>query len=139
MAGYVFNRGATGLLDGTITFSSATIKARLSLTSETPSKDATSMTGIGLSATDVTLANKTGPTEDLGNDRVLYDNTADLTFAAVAAGAEVNKIVVFKFSVNDAGSTPIAVVEFSPAITPNGGDIVFTPSSSPSALFYTQE
>ena len=67
------------------------------------------MTGLGLSATDTTLASKTGPTEDTANDRVDY-TCGNISFVAVAAGAEVDKIVVFKFVTNDAGSTPIALV-----------------------------
>jgi len=134
--GMIFNRGAQGLLDGTITWTSATIKARLSRTSENAiSKDATTMTGLGLSATDLTFGSKTGPTEDQSTDRIKFD-CGDPTFAAVAAGAEVDKIIVFKFVTNDAGSTPIAVVSITP-ITPNGGDIVVTIDAA--GLFYLQQ
>lgn len=136
MAGYLFNRGALQLLDGTIDFDGAdVIKARLSLTSETPNKDADVMTGLGLSATDLTLGSKAGPTLDDTNDRVTF-TCGNPTFTAVTAGAEVNKMVVFKFITNDAASIPIAVVEITP-ITPNGGDIIVTISGS--GLFYTQE
>jgi hypothetical protein len=134
--GMIFNRGAQGLLDGTITWTSATIKARLSRTSENAiSKDATTMTGLGLSATDLTLGSKTGPTEDQSTDRIKFD-AGDPTFSAVAAGAEVDKIIVFKFVTNDAGSTPIAVVGITP-ITPNGGDIIVTVDAQ--GLFYLQQ
>ncbi len=45
--------------------------------------------------------------------------------------------MVFKFVTNDAGSTPVAVVNFSPAITPNGGSIQITPDAA--GWFYTQQ
>ena len=134
--GMIFNRGAQGLLDGTITWGSATIKARLSRTSENAiSKDATVMTGLGLSATDLTLGSKTGPTEDQSTDRVKY-GSGNPTFATVAAGAEVDKIIVFKFVTDDSASTPIALVNITP-ITPNGGDIVVTVDGA--GLFYLQQ
>ena len=134
---HVFNRGALGLTNATINWTSDTIKARLSLTSEASiNKDATSMTGLGLSATDVTLGSKSGPTEDTANDRIDY-TCGTISFVAVAAGAEVDKIVVFKFVTNDAGSTPIALVNMSPARTPNGGDINLTISAD--GLFYLQQ
>jgi hypothetical protein len=133
---HIFNRGALGLTNGTISWSSDD-KARLSLTSESSiNKDATSMTGLGLSATDTTLASKTGPTEDTANDRVDY-TCGNISFVAVAEGAEVDEIVVFKFVTNDAGSTPIALVNLSPARTPNGGDINLTVSAD--GLFYLQQ
>jgi hypothetical protein len=89
---HVFNRGALGLTNGTIAWTSDTIKARLSVTSESSiNKDATSMTGLGLSATDTTLASKTGPTEDTANDRIDF-TCGNISFVAVAAGAEVDKL-----------------------------------------------
>lgn len=134
MAGFVFNRGALGLLDGSIDWSADTIKARLVLTSETLSKDSTSMTGIGDALTDVTLSGKTGPTEDQANDRVGYD-ASDPTFSAVAAAVPMDQIVIFKFSVNDAGSIPIAALDITEK-TPSGADVVVTLPSG--AAFYVQ-
>ncbi len=131
----VFNRGALGLLDGTIDWSGDTIKARLSRTSETLSKDALVMTGLGLSATDTVLTGKTGPTENLTTDRVSYD-AFNTTHVAVAAGAEIDKVILFKFDTDDAGSTPIAVIPITP-ITPTGADI--TVSFDPGGMFYLQQ
>lgn len=132
--GFVFNRGALGLQNGTINWSANTIKARLSRTSETLSKDSTSMTGLGVASTDVTLASKTGPTEDLGTDRIGYD-AADPTFPTVS-GAEVNKLIIFKFGTNDADSVPIAALDVTPT-TPNGGDLLAT--LDPAGAFFTQQ
>ena len=115
---HIFNRGALGLTNGTINWTSDTIKARLSQTSESSiNKDATAMTGLGLTATDVTLAGKSGPTEDTANDRIDY-TCSTISFVAVTAGPECDKILVFKFVTNDAGSTPIALINMSPARTP---------------------
>lgn len=133
--GAMFNQGAYQLLNGSINWASDTIKARLSLTSETPDVDADVMTGIGLPATDQTLGSKTGPTLDDANNRVNYD-CGDITFTSVAAGAEVNKIIVFKFVTNDAASIPIAIVSIT-AVTPNGGNIGVTIATA--GLFYTQQ
>jgi len=135
MAGFIFNRGAIGLLDGSIDWSADTIKARLILTSETLSKDSTSMTGIGDAATDVTLSGKTGPTEDQANDRIGYD-ASDPTFSSVASTNPMDQMVIFKFSVNDAGSTPIAALDITEK-TPNGADVIVTLPSG--AAFYTAQ
>jgi hypothetical protein len=134
--GYLTNEGAESLLDGSINWGSHTIKARLSLTSETPGRDVTAMTSLGLSATDVTLGSKTGPSKNTTTDRVVY-SCGNITFSSVAAGPEVDKIIVFRFVTNDADSIPIAVVDISPARTPNGEDINLAISGD--GLFYTQE
>lgn len=137
MTPFVFNRAALNLQNGSIAWTTDTIKARLSQTSESSiSKDATAMTGLGLSATDVTLGSKSGPTEDTTNDRIDY-TCGNISFVGVGAGSEVDKIIVFKFVTDDASSTPIAVVNLNPARTPNGGDINLTISSD--GLFYMQQ
>ena len=134
----VFNRGARDLQNNTIVWGSDTIKARLSRTSETLNKDTTVMTGLGFSGppTDITLASKTF-TEDTANDRIVYD-VADFTFTGVAAGAEIDKIIIFKFVTNDAGSTPIVWMPLASPITPGSTiDIVVTVNAN--GLFYTQQ
>lgn len=136
MAGKLFNRGALRLLDGTIVWGTGTFKARLSRTSETLDQDATSMTGIGLSATDISLGTFSGPTEDQANDRITFD-AADLVFPTVASGAEVDKVVFFKFGTNDADSIPIGWATMAAAQTPNGGDINAALDSV--GLFYSQQ
>lgn len=137
MAGFVFNEGADSLLDGTINWASDTIRARPVLTSAEAavSKDATVMTGIGVTGYDVTLASKTRAKDDT-TDRIVYD-AADFAFTSVlGAVGEVNHFVVFKFVTNDAASVPIAKVAMT-AITPNGGDINVAVSAS--GVFYTQQ
>jgi hypothetical protein len=134
MAGFVFNEAAESLLDGSINWGSDTIRVRPVATSESLDKDATAMTSIGVTGYDQTLGSKTR-TKDTTNDRIVYD-AADPTFPSVAAGAEVNRMVAFKFVTNDADSIPIAVVDIT-AITPNGGNIAVTIAAT--GLFYTQQ
>lgn len=92
------------------------------------------MTSLGVTGYDQTLGSKT-KTKDTTNDRIVYDS-ANFTFPAVAAGAEIDRVAIFKFVTNDAGSTPIAIIDITP-ITPNGGDIAVTVSAD--GLFYTQQ
>lgn len=135
MASFVFNRGALRAQDGTLGFTSNTIKARLVSTSESLNKDSTVMTGIGISGFDVTLSGKTGPTEDTANDRITYD-AIDLTFSGVTTRPEVNRVVFFKFVTNDADSIPICCCDIT-AVTPNNGDILVTLDAI--GIFYSQQ
>ena len=131
---FIYNKGANGLLDGTIVFSSATIKARLFLTSATGDKDSTFMTALGVTGNDVVLTSKTGPTIDNATDRNIY-SCANITFPTQVAGGEVDSIIIFKFVSVDGDSIPIALVPIT-AVTPNGGDIVVTIPAG--GLFYLQ-
>lgn len=137
MAGFVFNEGSESLQDGTINWSSATIKARpLTAAAEAAvDKDATVMTGLGTTGYDVTLTGKTR-TKDNTNDRVTY-TFSNFVFPAVLAGVgAVNHFLVFAFITNDAASIPIAKIAMT-SVTPNGGDINVT--VDPAGAFYTQQ
>lgn len=71
MAYFVYNEGAESLLDGSINWTSDTIKARLIASSATPNKDDTTLaSGYTAIGTDYTLANKTR-TKDDTNDRIV--------------------------------------------------------------------
>jgi hypothetical protein len=139
MASFVTNRGARDLSKSTsgtaITWSSDTIKARLVASSVTPNKDDTAMTGYTMIGTDVTLSNKTF-TEDTTNDRIVYDNTVDPTWSAVAGGSTIGWVVVYKFVTDDAGSTPIFVIDVTDTPT-NGSDITIQFDSA--GIGYTQQ
>jgi hypothetical protein len=138
MASFVTNRGARDLSASTsgtqIVWGTDTIRARLVASSFTPTKDDTSMTGYTAIGTDQALGTKTF-TEDTTNDRIVYD-AADSTWTAVAGGSTVGWIVIFKFVTNDAGSTPIAVIDVADTAT-NGGDITATYAST--GIFYLQQ
>lgn len=131
MASFVTNRGARDLSNSTggtpIDWAADTIRARLVASSVTPNKDDTSMTGYTGIGTDQTLGSKTF-TEDTTNDRIVYD-AADPTWTAVAGGSTVGHVVVYKFVTNDAGSTPIFVIDVTDLPT-NGGDITWPISAS---------
>ena len=136
MASFVFNAGADGLTSGgAITYASDTIKARLTASSVTPNKDDTSMTGYTAIGTDQTLGSKT-KTKDTTNDREVFSSAA-ITWTAVAGGSTVGWVTIYKFSVNDAGSTPIAVIDVTDTPT-NGSDLVLTPDGT-NGLFYLQQ
>jgi len=138
MASFVTNEGANGLANGTITWASDTIKARLVASSVTPNKDDTTMTPYTVIGTDQTLASKTR-TKNTTDDRIDFSSAA-ITWAAVAAGSTVGYVVIFKFVTNDAGSTPIAVIDVTDVPT-NGSDLTYTPPTvgSAAALFSLQE
>lgn len=128
MASFVSNSGADGLTSGGgITWASDTIKARLVASSVTPDKDDTAMTGYTAIGTDQTLANKT-KTKDTTNDKIVFSCDA-LTWSAVAAGSTVGWVVIYKFVTDDAGSTPIAVIDVTDTPT-NGSDLTYTPDGT---------
>lgn len=122
---FLFNAGAHGLLSGEIDWANDTIRVRPVLSSESVDEDATAMTGIGVTGNDQTLGSKTGPTQDDVNDRTTY-GAGNPTFPSQTAGDPIDKVVVFKFDTDDAGSTPICLVDLDAPITPNGGDIAVT-------------
>ncbi len=136
MASFVTNSGADGLQSGgTITFASDTIKARLVASSATLNKDDTSMTPYTKIGTDQTIGSKT-KTKDTTNDRIVYSGGV-ITWSAVAGGSTVGYVAIFKFVTDDAGSTPIAVIDVTDVPT-NGGDLTLTADAT-NGFFYTQQ
>lgn len=99
-----------------------------------PGKDDTSMTGYTAIGTDQTLGSKT-KTKDTGTDRVVFD-AADPTWPAVAIGSIYGWIVIYKFVTNDAGSTPIAVLDVTDTPT-NGSDV--GAAFNAAGIFYLQQ
>ena len=136
MAGFVFNRAALKFQDGTLNWETATIRARLSRTTEIPNKDTTVMTGLGLAATDLAVTGRVGPVEDTANDRIAYQGDP-LAFPTVAEGPQVDKAIIFAFDTDDANSLPVAVVTITNPVMPNGGGILV--NVDPAAMFYTQQ
>jgi hypothetical protein len=136
MASFVYNQGALNIAGEAtaIDWEADTIKARLVASTVTPNKDDTSMTGYTAIGTDQTLGTKTRAA-DTTNDRVTFD-AADPTWTAVAGGSTVGWVVLYKFVVNDAGSTPIACIDVADTAT-NGGDITVTFDAT--GCFYLQE
>lgn len=135
MASFVTNRGSLDLQSNVVVWASDTIKARLVASSVTPNRDDTVMTGYTAIGTDQTMSNKTR-TEDTTNDRIVYDNTVDPTWTAVASGSTIGWCVVYKFVTNDADSIPIFVLDVTDTPT-NGGDITIQFAST--GIGYTQQ
>lgn len=92
----------------------------------------TPYTAIG---TDQTLASKT-KTKNTTVDREVFTATA-LTWTAVAGGSTVGYVAIFKFVTNDAGSTPIAIIDVADVAT-NGSDLMLTPDAT-NGFFYLQQ
>jgi hypothetical protein len=136
MAGYLFNHGALLLQNGTINWETASIRARLSQTTETPDRNSTVMTGLGLAVTDLVVTSRVGPVEDDINNRIAYQSDP-LSFPAVAEGPQVDKAVVFAFGTSDTDSIPIAVVTITNPVMPNRGGILI--DIDPAGMFYTQQ
>lgn len=137
MSSFFTNEGASHLL-GTATainWTSDTIKARLVASSFTPNKDDTVMTAYTKIGTDQTLSNKTF-TKDTTNDRIVYTNTATLTWSAVTVGSTIGTVCIFKFVSSDADSIPIINIDVTDTPT-NGSDITLTPHAD--GLGYLQQ
>lgn len=136
MASFTFDVGSfalqgAGAGSGIDFHANANIKARL--VGATPSRTATSMSGITAIGTDVSPANPT-VTNDTTNHRTVYD-ADDPTWSAVAGGSTVTGIVVYLFNSNDAGSTPLFFVAAGPLAT-NGSDIGWAIDAA--GIAYTQ-
>ena len=120
-------------------WAAGTILARLVLASgAATSKDSTSMTGLtaATGTTDQSLVSgNMTKTTDNTNDRVVFDNTGDLTWSAVTAGSVINRVVIYKDGANDAARVPLSVYDCN--ITSNGSDITGTFSAD--GVIYLQQ
>lgn len=104
--------GKAWLRADTSRWASADVRLRLVASSETGiDATLTSMTGVGVSATDAALTGR-NVTHDVSTNRLLLA-ASDTTTPDVASG-DFDRLVLFAFDTNDAGSLPLAVVEYSP-------------------------
>ncbi len=128
MASGMYKIGEEGLL-GAINLLTDTIKARLVTSSYTANFTTdTSMTNVGTGVgTDQTLAS---PSVTGG-----VFNAASSTWTAVSAGSTLVAAVVYKYVANDAGSTPIAYIQFTNATATNGGDLTVPWTNSANKIF----
>ena len=129
MASFLTNEGASRLSKGLAWDGASTIKARLVSSGSTPTKDETVMTGFTAIGTDQTLAQGNRVvTKDVTNDQLKLRYTTTLTWAAVAAGSTVGWIMVYvEDAAADASRVPLAVIDISPDVPTNGGDLTYTP------------
>jgi hypothetical protein len=132
MASKWYGTGLLAMVNGTIAFTSDTIKAILVSDSYTYDADhdfandvsSTELNGTGYTggfngSGRKTLASKT-ITNDTTNDRVEYD-FADITWTALNAGT-IGGVVLVKEVTNDAASPIIAFLDPTNLVT-NGGDV----------------
>ena len=123
MASNLYNPGLEKLLDGTITYTTDTIKVLLVDTNHTFTKthefvsDVVANEASGTGYSRKTLANKT---QTLDGDQVEYD-ADNPTYTALDAGT-IASAIVFKEVTNDADSPIIANIDFPDLVT-NGSDV----------------
>jgi len=77
------------------------------------------------SSTDVALSAKS-------TTAGVFDDTGTPTFSSLAidGSKDIDGLVIFKFVTNDDGSTPIAYIDLTSPLTPNGGDVTITWNAS---------
>jgi hypothetical protein len=129
MANLVYNEAKLSMWNGNIVLASDTIKAMLVTSTYSPNQDDSFIDAGGASdpvdarvagTTDQTLGSKT-QVKDNTNDFAYFD-AADVTFSAVAAGATVAGVLVYKDTGTPTTSKNIAYFDITDIPT-NGGDI----------------
>ena len=128
MASGLYTVAEKGFLDADIDLLVDTIKVRIVADEDyTFSAAETNMSTATkyASSTDVTLAAKS-------TTAGVFDDTGTPTFASLAidAAKDIDGLVVFLFSTDDAGSTPILYIDLTTSLTPNGGDVTITWNAS---------
>ena len=125
MASGLYTVAEKGFLDADIDLLTDTIKVRAVADEDyTYAGSDTSLSTITAYAgtTDPTLASKTTTAGVL--------DAADLSpaFSSLSQSTtkDIDGLVIYKFVTNDAGSTPIAYIDLTTALTPNGGDVNIT-------------
>ena len=139
MASFVYNEGAEEISKGAVVYTSDTIKAALIAESVMASlnKDDTDLThanytGANRIGTDQTLANKS-IVKNTTDDRVQFQQGTMLTWSAVS-GPQVGGILIYE---DDTTDIPLCLIDLTTPVTPNGGDLTWTPASN--IVFYLQQ
>ena len=129
MASGLYTVAEKGFLDADIDLLTDTIKVRAVADEDyTYAGTDTSLSTITAysGTTDPTLASKTTTAGVL--------DAADLSpaFSSLSQSTtkDIDGLVIYKFVTNDAGSTPIAYIDLTTALTPNGGDVNITWNAS---------
>lgn len=115
VATFSFNDGIAGLANGTINWASDTIKARLVVSSVTPARHDTSISGYTAIGTDQTLTSKTS-VKDTALDRAVL-SAANPVFASPGVGNSIGTVVIYKFVTDDAHSIPLFCLELPVTVT----------------------
>ena len=127
MASQCFNKGITKIGDGTIVYTSATIKAMLVNSAYAHNPDNNFVSAIVANEITVggyarqTLASKSVAQDDT-NNRVNYA-AANVTFSALVAGQTIGGVVILRDTGADATSELIAFGDTADTAT-NGNDVI---------------
>lgn len=143
MASIGYNTAAKEILDGTIDLSADTLKIMLVTSSYVANKDddvvdaggandpidheisVTGYTGGFGGAGRKTLANKSFTVDDT-DDEGVFDNTVDLTWTALGAGATIAAAILIKEVTDDTDTRLIAYLELASPIATNGSDFTLS-------------
>lgn len=135
MASGVYTRGVLHGKNGTIDYDTTTTKIGLAKSTYSPNKNESSLSTFASSEADCTGytggfggAGRKSATVTLSETAgtKVADIIGDLTWSALG-GASNNTLgfaVWLKETTNDAGSTPIAFLQFSANVTTNGSDVL---------------
>jgi hypothetical protein len=133
MANALFDKGREGILDHSIDMTAATVKLALvrGYTFSASHQNLSDVTGAGGSVvgTAQALASKTYTSGVL--------SAAAVTYSAVASGAAIPALVLYNDTGTASTSRLIAYIDTATGlpVTPNGGDITFTPDSGSNHIF----
>ena len=151
MAGLVYNSAEELFHNGGLDWDTSTgIKVMLVTSGYTPDADHQYVSEVTPASNELSGTGYTGGyggsgrkalsaravTKDNANNRVLMDDTADVTWSAINAGTPAYA-VVFREVTSDALSPLIACVAINSPVATNGGD--YTLQWDAKGLFYTQE
>lgn len=133
MANALFDPGREGFLDGSIDYDTDTIKAALvrGYAFSAAHRFVSDVTGAGgtLVARSAALTTKTVTSGVADAD--------DVTFTAVASGAAITAVIVYKDTGADGTSRLIAFIDTATnlPVTPNGGDITVSWDAGANRIF----
>lgn len=139
MASQAFNKGITKIMDGTIVYTSATIKVMLVKSTYSHNPDNNFVSSISADEISVsgysrqTLGTKSVSQDD-ANNRANFAG-ANSTFATLAAGQTIGGAVIFRDTGSDATSELICFSDTGDTAT-NGNDVIIAWPSN--IIFYGQ-
>lgn len=122
MASFITDAAQLAIQNGTIVVGD-TFRFRLVASSVTPTRASTTMTGMTAIGTNQAATTVT-QTLDSTNHRVNWGADNPL-WTSVASGSTIGWVVFYKFVTNDAGSTPVFVIDVNDTAT-DGNNIGYT-------------
>jgi hypothetical protein len=132
MANTLYDLGRQGILDGTISMSSGSIKALLATSGYTPNTSTDEyVSNVGSGNIVVRSAAFTSKTYSAG-----VFNAAGVTFSAVT-GSAASYIILYSDTGTDSTSRLVCIIDTATGlpVTPNGGDITVTWDTGANKIF----